>query len=182
MSNTSTTTTAPLSDAAAAFDVRLTDAPTSVEQREALLAAPKFGTVFTDHMARISWTAEGGWSDRRVEKYGPLQLDPAAAVLHYGQEVFEGLKAYRHADGSVWTFRPEKNAARFAASAHRLALPQLSTEDFLGSLEALVRTDLDWVPSGEEMSLYLRPFMYASEVFLGVRASQAVEYLVIASP
>ena len=181
MSNTSTTT-ASLSDAAAAFDVRLTDTPTPAEQREASLAAPKFGTVFTDHMARIRWTAEGGWADRRVEKYGPLQLDPAAAVLHYGQEIFEGLKAYRHADGSVWTFRPEANAARFAASARRLALPELSTEDFLGSIEALVRADLAWIPSGDEASLYLRPFMYASETFLGVRASREVEYLVIASP
>src|SRR5690554_7215561 len=119
-------------------------------------------------MAHVRWTLDAGWHGHEVRPYGPLTLDPAAAVLHYAQEIFEGLKAYRHADGSVWTFRPEKNAARFAASAHRLALPQLSTEDFLGSLEALVRTDLDWVPSGEEMSLYLRPFMYASEVFLGV--------------
>ena len=100
------------------------------------MEAPAFGTVFTDHMARITWTADDGWCDRRVEPHGPILLDPAAAVLHYGQEIFEGLKAYRHADGSVWGFRPYANAARFAASARRLALPELPAEDFLGSIEA----------------------------------------------
>ena len=152
------------------------------DERAALLASPRFGTVFADHMARISWTTAEGWHARRVEPYGPLQLDPACAVLHYAQEVFEGLKAYPHADGSVWTFRPQANAARFARSAARLALPQLSEQDFLDSLAALLAVDRDWVPVGEEMSLYLRPFMYASENFLGVRASRTAEYLVIASP
>ena len=109
-------------------------------------------------------------------------MDPATAVLHYAQEIFEGLKAYRHPDGSVWTFRPQANAARFARSAHRLALPQLSEADFLGAIQALVATDLAWVPGGEETSLYLRPFMYASETFLGVRPSLEAEFLVIASP
>ena len=164
------------------FEVHRSDAPVSDEKRDAALAAPKFGTVFTDHMARISFTHEQGWTDRRVEKYGPLQLDPATAVLHYAQEIFEGLKAYRHPDGTVWTFRPQANAARFARSARRLALPVLSEADFLGAIEALVRTDLAWVPSGEETSLYLRPFMYASESFLGVRPSLEAEFLVIASP
>ncbi|NTW41969.1 MAG: branched-chain amino acid aminotransferase, partial [Cellulomonadaceae bacterium] len=158
------------------------DAPRSPAERAELMASPSFGTVFTDHMARVTWTATAGWTDRRVEKHGPLLLSPASAVLHYGQEIFEGLKAYRHADGSVWTFRPEANAARFAASARRLALPELATRDFLGSIEALVRADEAWVPSGEETSLYLRPFMYASETFLGVRPSREVEYVVIASP
>lgn len=164
------------------FQVLPTDTPTTGADLEALLAAPRFGSVFTDHMARISWSQDAGWHDHRVEKYGPLQLDPATAVLHYAQEIFEGLKAYRHDDGSVWTFRPWANAARLQRSARRLALPELSVEDFLGSIEALVRTDLDWVPNGEETSLYLRPFMYASEPFLGVRASLEAEYLVIASP
>ncbi len=173
------TTTASTADQ---FRVRRNPAPASAAQRAELLAAPRFGTVFTDHMARISWTTADGWHDRRIEPYGPLQLDPATAVLHYAQEIFEGLKAYQHADGSVWTFRPWANAARMARSAHRLALPELSVEDFLGSITALVRTDRDWVPTGEEMSLYLRPFMYASEAFLGVRSANAVEYLVIASP
>ena len=167
---------------AGAFERRLATAPRSAQERAELIAAPDFGTVFTDHMARITWTADGGWADRRIEPYGPLRVDPAAAVLHYGQEIFEGLKAYRHADGSVWTFRPEANAARFAASARRLALPELSEADFIGAIEELVQTDTDWVPSGDETSLYLRPFMFASETFLGVRPSREVEFLVIASP
>jgi branched-chain amino acid aminotransferase len=165
-----------------AFAVRRTDHPLPDDERVAALAAPRFGTVFTDHMARATWTAGDGWHDRRVEPYGPLALDPAAAVLHYAQEVFEGLKAYPHEDGSVWTFRPWANAARFAASARRIALPELPAEDFLGAITALVREDRAWVPTGEEMSLYLRPFMYASERFLGVRPSLAAEFLVIASP
>lgn len=170
------------SAAAAAFAVHPTSSPTPPEQRERELENPRFGTVFSDHMARVSFTQAEGWHARRVEAYGPLTLDPATAVLHYAQEIFEGLKAYRHADGSVWTFRPEANAARFARSAARLALPQLSEDDFVGSIEALVRQDEAWVPAGEEKSLYLRPFMYASESFLGVRPSLEAEYLVIASP
>lgn len=164
------------------FEITRTDTPVPEEQREAALASPKFGTVFTEHMARITYSNESGWTGRRVEKYGPLLMDPATAVLHYGQEIFEGMKAYRHADGSVWTFRPRDNAARFTRSARRLALPELPEADFLGAIEALVATDLAWVPSGEETSLYLRPFMYASETFLGVRPSLEAEFLVIASP
>ncbi len=172
----STTTPADL------FELHRTDRPVPDDERAALLAHPKFGTVFTDHMARVSWTATDGWTHRRVEPYAPLSLDPAAAVLHYAQEIFEGLKAYRHADGSVWSFRPQANAARFARSAHRLALPVLSEADFLGAITALVNADVDWVPSGEDAALYLRPFMYASERFLGVRPANAVEFLTIASP
>ena len=169
-------------DAVARFEVTLSDAPLPVPEREEALAAPKFGTVFTDHMARVTWSSETGWTNHRVEKYGPLLLDPASAVLHYGQEIFEGLKAYRHADGSIWTFRPEANAERFQRSARRLALPELPVEDFIGAMASLVRTDVEWVPSGDDASLYLRPFMYASEPFLGVRPSRQAEFLVIASP
>ena len=147
----STLTTSAAVDA---FEVRRTDAPLPDAERQARLASPKFGTVFTDHMARVTWTQAQGWHDRRVEKYGPLQLDPATAVLHYAQEIFEGLKAYQHADRSVWTFRPQRNAARFARSARRLALPELSEEDFLASLAALVRTDVAWLPTGEAMRMY----------------------------
>jgi branched-chain amino acid aminotransferase len=164
------------------FAVHTTDAPTSDADRAARLQAPKFGQVFTDHMARISWRRTEGWVDRRIEKYAPLQLDPATAVLHYAQEIFEGLKAYPHADGSVWTFRPEENAARFVRSAHRLALPALPVDDFVASVAALVRVDRDWVPTAQDSSLYLRPFMFASEPFLGVRPADEAEYLVIASP
>lgn len=156
--------------------------PRSDEQRAQLLQSPAFGTQFTDHMSRVTWSEAEGWHSRRVEPYGPIQMNPAASVLHYGQEIFEGLKAYRHADGSVWTFRPEANAARFAASARRLAMPELPTADFIGSIEALVKVEKAWVPSAEETSLYLRPFAYASEVFLGVRPAREIEYLVIASP
>lgn len=164
------------------FARQLNPAPVPVAEREALLAKPKFGTVFTDHMSRITWTAQQGWHNHRVEPYGPLQLDPATAVLHYAQEVFEGLKAFRHEDGSVWSFRPEANAARFAASSARLALPELPVNQFIDAIRALVAVDQAWVPSGEEMSLYLRPFIYASEKFIGVRATQEAEFLVIASP
>lgn len=165
-----------------AFELRLTTAPRSATERARLMAAPAFGSVFTDHLARIDWTADGGWMRHRVEPYAPLALDPAAAVLHYGQEIFEGLKAFRHDDGSVWAFRPDANARRFCASARRMAMPDLPVEDFLASIEALVRVDVDWVPADDEASLYLRPFMIASEAFLGVRAARGMTYLVIASP
>jgi branched-chain amino acid aminotransferase len=167
---------------AGAFRVVPNATPLADEARAAALTDLKFGTQFTDHMARMTWTNGTGWDGRRVEAYGPLQLDPAAAVLHYGQEIFEGLKAYRWADGSVWMFRPTANAERFNRSAARLALPELPVEDFLGSIEALVAADEAWVPSGAETSLYLRPFMFASEAFLGVRPANVVDYLLIASP
>jgi branched-chain amino acid aminotransferase len=151
-------------------------------EREAILANPGFGKHFTDHMVSIEWTLEDGWHDAAVVPYGPLALDPAASVLHYGQEIFEGLKAYRHADGSIWSFRPEANGDRLQRSARRMALPELGIEDFVESLRQLVRTDAQWVPSAPDTSLYIRPFMIATEVFLGVRAAQRVGYYVIASP
>jgi branched-chain amino acid aminotransferase len=164
------------------FSTQLNPAPVSAERRAEILAAPGFGKFFSDHMISIDWTAGTGWHDAELIPYGPIQMDPASAVLHYAQEIFEGLKAYRHADGSVWAFRPEANADRMAKSARRLALPELSAEDFLAAVELLVSTDLDWVPSGGETSMYLRPFMYASEVFLGVRPAAQVRFMVIASP
>ena len=150
--------------------------------RAAILADPSFGKHFTDHMVDICWSALGGWHRPRVQPYGPIDLDPAAAVLHYAQEVFEGLKAYRHADGSIFTFRPEANAARMQRSASRLALPELPTEYFIESLKELIAVDGAWVPSEPETSLYLRPFMFAKEAFLGVRAAEKVNYYLIASP
>jgi branched-chain amino acid aminotransferase len=157
--------------------------PVSPDRLAEILASPGFGLHFTDHMFVTEWTPERGWHDARVTPYAPLLLDPATAVLHYAQEIFEGMKAYRHDDGSVWTFRPEENAARMVRSARRLALPELPVEDFVASVDALVRTDERWVPDAAgEKSLYLRPFMFASEKFLGVRPSQHVTYLVIASP
>lgn len=164
------------------FEIHPSTHPVPDAERAAALASPRFGTVFTDHMARISWTAADGWHARRIEPYGPLQLDPATAVLHYAQEIFEGLKAYRHEDGSIWTFRPEANAARMQRSAYRLALPELPVEHFLDSLKQLIAVDGDWVPEAPETSLYLRPFMFAKEAFLGVRPANKVAYYLIASP
>jgi len=173
-----------MSPAALSFTVEARSDALPEDQRDAVLADPGFGKTFTDHMVLAQWNRGQGWHDAKVLAYGPLSLDPSAAVLHYGQEIFEGMKAYRHADGSVWTFRPEVNAARFARSARRLALPELPETDFIESLKALVRTDERWVPSGGagEASLYLRPFMFASEAFLGVRPAAHVTYCVIASP
>jgi branched-chain amino acid aminotransferase len=156
--------------------------PTDPARRAEILAAPGFGRFFTDHMVTATWTPDAGWHDGRIEPYGPIPLDPAAGVLHYAQEIFEGLKAYRHPDGSVWAFRPEANGQRLARSARRLALPELPVDAFLTSLELLVRADLEWVPDGGENCLYLRPYMFASEAFLGVRPANEVRYLVIACP
>jgi len=156
--------------------------PISRGERDALLANPGFGRIFTDHMAIVRWTEEGGWQDARIEARHPLSIDPACAVLHYAQEIFEGLKAYRDAEGGISLFRPEENARRFRASAERLAMPPVPEELFLEALNALIRTDADWVPDSQGASLYLRPFMFASETFLGVRPSLEYLFLVIASP
>jgi branched-chain amino acid aminotransferase len=164
------------------FSVTLNDSPRSDAEFEAILANPGFGKHFTDHMVDICWSEMGGWHRPRVQPYGPIALDPAAAVLHYAQEVFEGLKAYRHADGSIWAFRPEANAERMQRSARRLALPELPTEYFIESLKQLIAVDSRWVPSAPETSLYLRPFMFAKEAFLGVRPAAKVNYYVIGSP
>ncbi|MFC4242618.1 branched-chain amino acid aminotransferase [Gryllotalpicola reticulitermitis] len=164
------------------FAVTPNPAPKSDTERAEILAAPGFGQFFTDHMVQIHWSERGGWHRAAVEPYGKISLDPAAAVLHYAQEIFEGLKAYRHADGSIWSFRPDQNALRFQRSARRLALPELPTQVFLDSLTKLVTQDAAWVHEGGETSLYLRPFMFASEAFLGVRAARKVYFFVIASP
>ena len=173
----------PEADAIAGrFPLTANPSPVAEDERKAILAGLHFGDSFTDHMAHARWKQGEGWGDYGVIPYGNLSLSPATAVLHYGQEIFEGIKAYRHDDGSVWTFRPRYNAARLNASARRLALPDLSEEDFVASLVDLVRADAAWVPSGEGESLYLRPFAFASEAFLGVRPSKVVDYYVIASP
>jgi branched-chain amino acid aminotransferase len=151
-------------------------------EREAILADPGFGNHFTDHMVDLCWSEKGGWHRPRVSPYGPIELEPSAAVLHYAQEIFEGLKAYRHADESIWAFRPFENAARMQRSAARLALPELPSEYFIESLKQLIAVDGAWVPSAPETSLYLRPFMFAKEAFLGVRPAKKVAYYLIASP
>lgn len=164
------------------FPVTHNPSPRSDDERAAILAKPLFGRYFTDHMVRIDY-AGGAWGEGAVLPYGPLTLDPATAALHYGQEIFEGLKAYRQPDGTVAAFRPDANAARFRRSARRLAMPELPDEVFLESLQALVDVDRAWVPTRPDDSLYLRPFMIGTEVGLGVnKPSSEYTYLLIASP
>ena len=157
-------------------------APVSAEARAAILANPGFGTHFSDHMVCVEWTEGEGWHSATIGPRVPIALDPAAAVLHYAQEIFEGMKAYVQADGGIALFRPEANAARFNASARRLAMPELPEALFVEAVRALVLADRDWIPAGEGASLYLRPFMIATEAFLGVRPAKQYKFLVIASP
>jgi branched-chain amino acid aminotransferase len=173
---------AKATDVSLQFELRSNPKPRSQGERDAILANPGFGVHFTDHMAVATWTAADGWHDSAIVPYGPFTLDPATAVLHYAQQIFEGLKAYRHEDGTIWTFRSDQNADRMVRSTHRLALPPLDPEDFLCSIEELVAADAAWVPAAPEQSLYLRPFMFATEAFLGVRPAKRVTYCCIASP
>jgi branched-chain amino acid aminotransferase len=164
------------------FEIEAHPSPVAADERAAILADPGFGKVFTDNMVTIRWTEGQGWHNARVHPRRPLVLDPACAVLHYAQEIFEGLKAYRRPDGGAALFRADANARRFADSARRLAMPVLPEELFLESVRVLVKQDRDWFPSVEGGSLYLRPFMIASETFLGVRPAHEYLYMVIASP
>ena len=165
------------------FEIHPSQTRVPAAERARVLEAPGFGQVFTDHMITLRWTQERGWHDGKLEPYGPFTLDPATQVFHYGQELFEGLKAYRQDSGSIVMFRPQANAARFNAGARRMAMPELPEETFLRALELLVTTDKEWIPAGEGNSLYLRPFMIASGRGLGVNHPSS-EYLfcAIASP
>jgi branched-chain amino acid aminotransferase len=163
------------------FPFRPNPAPVPADKRAALLVDPGFGRVFTDHVAVIAYSEGLGWHDARIEARAPLTIDPASAVLHYAQEIFEGLKAYPTKDGGATLFRPDANARRFANSAERLAMPKLPEDLFLESVRQLVRVDRDWIPTAEGGSLYLRPFMFANEVFLGVKPSSDYLYMVVAS-
>ncbi|MCX2963826.1 branched-chain amino acid aminotransferase [Gordonia sp. NPDC062954] len=158
--------------------------PVSENRRAEILAAPGFGKYFTDNMVMVDYDVDRGWHNAQVRPYGPIALDPSAMVLHYGQEVFEGLKAYRQPDGSIAAFRPESNGLRLQRSAERLAMPPLPVDDFIASLRVLLDADNEWVPAaGGEEALYLRPFMFASQAGLGVNAPSAQYiYSVIASP
>lgn len=146
------------------------------------IANPGFGKYYTDHMVICEWSEATGWAEPELIPYGPLSLDPATAVFHYGQEIFEGMKAYRQPDGGVSLFRPDANAKRFARSANRLALPEMPIELFIETVEELVKADSGWVPGQIGEALYLRPFMIATEVGLGVRPSNKATYLLIATP
>ncbi|AZA13986.1 branched-chain amino acid aminotransferase [Corynebacterium choanae] len=158
-------------------------AASSTDEIDAILANPGFGKHYTDHMVRIDYTPEQGWHDATVTPYAELSLPPSASVFHYGQAIFEGLKAYRQPDGSIATFRPAANAQRFQDSARRMAMQPLPTELFLQSLEELVAVDHRFVPAaGGEASLYLRPVMIATEPTLGVHPSASYTYILLASP
>jgi branched-chain amino acid aminotransferase len=165
------------------FETRASDHPLPAAQRARILADPGFGQVFTDHMVTIDWSDDRGWHGARLVPYGPLTLDPATSVLHYSQVIFEGLKAYRQDGGAIVAFRPQANAARFNRSAARMAMPEMPPEVFVHALELLVSQDRDWVPTASEHSLYLRPFMIATQRGLGVnRPSSSYTFSVIASP
>ena len=164
------------------FEIRPNPAPVSATERAGMLVNPGFGRVFTDHMVTIRYAESKGWYDAHVEPRGPITIDPATAVLHYAQEIFEGLKAYNQVDGGIAMFRPAANARRFQQSAERMAMAELPEQLFIDSLTELVTIDREWIPPGEDASLYLRPFMFASEVFLGVKPSAEYTYMVIASP
>ena len=156
--------------------------PASDADRAAKVAAGGFGKYYTDNLVIAEWSEATGWGDAELRAYGPIAMDPATSVLHYGQEIFEGLKAYSQPDGGVSLFRPEANAERFRKSAIRMALPELANEDFVATVEALVRQDIKWVPQNVGESLYIRPFMIATEVGLGVRPSNHATYVVITTP
>lgn len=170
----------PMSQALS-FQIHPNASPVSDAERAARIAAPGFGKVFTDHMVTIRYVEGQGWHDAKVHARAPLVLDPATAVLHYAQEIFEGLKAYRLEDGTMALFRPQANAERFNASARRMAMAELPEDLFIEACRQLVKIDQNWFPDVEGGAIYLRPFMIASEVFLGVKPSSEYLFMVIAS-
>ena len=159
--------------------IELTKNPKQKPQDESKLG---FGEIFTDHMFLMEYTTEKGWHDARIVPYGPLQMDPAAMVLHYGQSIFEGMKAYRGVDGKIRLFRPEKNMTRLNLSCDRISLPQVDEKFALECLEKLVETDKDWIPHSDGTSLYLRPFVFGVSPKIGVHPADHVIFMVICSP
>lgn len=141
-----------------------------------------FGKIFTDHMFVMNYTEGKGWHDPRIEEYAPISLDPSAMVFHYGQTMFEGMKAYRGEDGKVYLFRPDMNAKRANDSNKRLCIPEIPEEDFVQAVKAVVDVDKDWIPTGEGESLYIRPFVIATDEFLGVAPSKTYLFIIILSP
>ena len=141
-----------------------------------------FGKIFTDHMFIMDYSEDKGWYDPRIVPYAPIEMDPASMVLHYGQAIFEGLKAYRAKEGSIQLFRPIKNMERINLSNDRLCIPEIDTEFAVQAVKALVNVDQDWIPSQPETSLYIRPFIFASDPYLGVKPSSTYKFMVILSP
>lgn len=161
------------------ISITLTSAPKTKPQDESKLG---FGTVYTDHMFLMDFDAGKGWHNPRIVPYGPISLDPAAMCLHYGQEVFEGMKAYRGKDGKIRLFRPEKNMARLNSSNDRLCIPPVDEEFCLEAVKALVKVDEDWIPHADGTSLYIRPYIFATEPHVGVHPAKQLMFAVILSP
>lgn len=141
-----------------------------------------FGTIFTDHMFVMDYNPADGWHDARVVPYAPLSLEPSAMVFHYGQEMFEGMKAYKSEEGKVLLFRPDKNIERANNTNERICIPTIPEADFLEAIKAVVKTDSDWIPTKPGTSLYIRPFIIATDPFLGVRPSSTYKFIIILSP
>lgn len=159
----------------------------TIEQAKHLKEKPElddlgFGRHFTDHMFIMDYSIEEGWYNPRIIPYQPLVLDPATMVFHYGQEMFEGLKAYRNPEGEVLLFRPEKNGERVNITNDRICMPELPVDDFVQAIKAIVDMDKDWIPEGDGNSLYIRPFIIATDPFLGVRPSETYRFMIILSP
>ncbi len=163
------------------LDIKITKTTTPKEkpQDESKLG---FGKIFTDHMFIMNYTEGQGWHDARIVPYENISLSPAAMVFHYGQEMFEGLKAYRGENGEPRLFRPDMNAKRTNATNERLCIPQLPEEDFVEAVKALVKVDADWIPKAAGTSLYIRPFIIATDDFLGVAPSKTYMFMIILSP
>lgn len=164
------------------LDIQLVQSRLDDASRRQLMHNPKFGTVFTEHMAQMRWTQSEGWSAASIKPFGPLELSPASSVLHYGQSIFEGFKAYRWQDDSIHTFRPYSNARRMSRSARRMAMPELPIEAFIHMVDELIRVEHEWVPDAEEHSLYVRPLMFATQPCLGVKPSNEYLLLVMLAP
>ena len=141
-----------------------------------------FGKIFTDHMFVMDYAEGKGWHDPRIVPYGPFSLDPATVVFHYAQELFEGMKAYRTAENKIQLFRPDCNANRFIDGCNRMGIPPIPAEDFVQAVEELVRVEKDWVPHTDGASLYIRPYVFATDVGLGVHASKNYTFVIIAAP
>jgi branched-chain amino acid aminotransferase len=169
-------------DNALHFAIERSEKPVSSDERVSLLENPAFGRIFTDHMATIRYTEGRGWHEAKIQPRAAFNLAPQTRVLHYAQEIFEGMKAYRLPDSGATLFRPEANARRLQNSARRLAMPSLPEELFVESVRELVRIDRDWIPTAEGSALYLRPFMIATEAALGMNPSSEYLYCVLASP
>ncbi|MFZ5889752.1 MAG: branched-chain amino acid aminotransferase [Myxococcota bacterium] len=165
-----------------AFEIHRKTAPVSASERAAIMQHLGFGRIFTEHMVSLRYSADIGWHSGKLEPYAPITLDPAASVLHYGQAIFEGFKAYRQKGGGIATFRPDANARRFNASARRLAMPELPIDAFVAASDVLIKNESDWVPGDVGESLYLRPLMLATEAALGVRPAKEYLFLLFGSP